>query len=143
MVGDRDLWLDLLMTHVLEPRLAERGACFVYDYPASQAALSRIVEEDGALVGQRFELYVDGLELANGYCELTDAKEQRARFEADNALRRSRGQEERPIDKHLLAAMDHGLPECSGVALGIDRLLMLATGAENITEVLAFPWENS
>ena len=91
LAGDRDLWLDLLMSHVLEPRLATRGAVFVYDYPASQAALSRIVERDGIQVGERFELYVDGLELANGYCELTDAAEQRARFEADNARRRERG----------------------------------------------------
>ncbi len=143
MAGDRDLWLDLLMTHVLEPRLAERGACFIYDYPASQAALSRIVQEDGVRVGQRFELYVDGVELANGYCELTDAAEQRARFEADNALRRERGQQERPIDDRLLAAMAHGLPDCSGVALGVDRLLMLAIAADDVAEVLAFPWRSS
>lgn len=143
MEGDRDLWLDLLMTHIVEPRLAERGACFVYDYPASQAALSRIVEVDGTRVGQRFELYVDGMELANGYCELTDADEQRARFEADNALRRERGQEERPIDEALLAAMQTGLPECSGVALGLDRLLMLAVDAKSVAEVLTFDWQSS
>ena len=143
MEGNRNLWLDLLMTHIVEPRLAERGACFVYDYPASQAALSRIVEEEGARVGQRFELYVDGIELANGYCELTDAKEQRARFEADNALRKERGQEERPIDEALLAAMQKGLPECSGVALGLDRLLMLSVGADTLSDVLNFTWQNS
>lgn len=141
LAGDRDLWLDLLMTHLLEPRLADRGACFVYDYPASQAALARIVEEDGVQLGQRFELYVDGIELANGYCELTDPAEQRARFERDNQIRRERGQEERTIDQRLLAAMKDGMPECSGVALGLDRLLMLATGAASMEEVLTFPWQ--
>jgi lysyl-tRNA synthetase class 2 len=117
--------------------------CFVYDYPASQAALSRIVSSDGVDVGQRFELYVNGMELANGYCELTDPVEQRARFVADNQRRRERGQPERPIDELLLAAMEHGLPPCSGVALGIDRLLMLVTGASDISDVLAFDWARS
>tara|TARA_R110002072_G_scaffold251245_1_gene410078 strand:- start:211 stop:1164 length:954 start_codon:yes stop_codon:yes gene_type:complete len=139
--GDRDLWLDLLMSHVLEPRLGCDSLCFIYDYPASQAALSRVVQAGGVAVGQRFELYVDGVELANGYCELTDAVEQRQRFERDNALRRTRGQSERPVDEYLLAALEHGLPDCSGVALGIDRLLMLVTGASNIKDVLAFDWQ--
>src|SRR6056297_879306 len=108
--GDRDLWLDLLMSHVIEPRLAGRGLCFVYDYPASQAALARIVRAGDVAVGQRFELYADGLEIANGYCELADAAEQRRRFEVDNALRRERGQAQRPLDEKLLAALEHGLP---------------------------------
>lgn len=141
--GDRDLWLDLLMSHVIEPRLAGRGLYFVHDYPASQAALSRIVEQDGVLVGQRFELYVHGVELANGYRELTDPEEQRRRFEADNEKRRTNGQPQRPIDEHLLAAMTYGLPECSGVALGVDRLLMLALGKNDIREVVSFHWEIS
>lgn len=141
--GERDLWLDLLMSHVLEPRLADRGLFFVHDYPASQAALSRIVEQDGVLVGQRFELYVNGVELANGYRELTDPQEQRRRFEADNEKRRTNGQPQRPIDEHLLAAMTHGLPECSGVALGVDRLLMLALDKNDIREVVAFDWNRS
>lgn len=140
MAGDRDLWLDLLMSHVIEPRLTQLGMVFVYDYPASQAALARIVEADGAAVGQRFELYVDGMELANGYCELLDAAEQRRRFERDNARRREHGLPERPLDEKLLAALVHGLPPCSGVALGVDRLLMLATGADDIRKVLAFDW---
>lgn len=140
MSGDRDLWLDLLMSHVLEPQLGIGTLCFIYDYPVSQAALARVVRAGDASVGQRFELYVDGLELANGYCELTDAVEQRQRFERDNALRLARGQDERPVDEYLLAALEHGLPSCSGVALGIDRLLMLATGAADIKDVLAFDW---
>lgn len=143
MAGDRDLWLDLLMSHLIEPQLAQRGICFIYDYPASQAALSQIVEPHGVLVGQRFEVYVDGLELANGYCELGDAAEQRLRFEQDNARRREYGQPERPLDERLLAALEHGLPPCSGVALGVDRLLMLATGVSDIREVLAFDWERA
>lgn len=143
LAGGRDLWLDLLLTHDVEPWLADQGLCFVYDYPASQAALSRIVTEEGVAVGQRFELYVDGVELANGYCELTDAAEQRSRFEADNATRRRAGQPPRPLDENLLAALAAGMPPCSGVALGVDRLLMLASGETDIRRVLAFDWERS
>jgi len=138
LTGDRDLWLDLLMSHVIEPQLQD--LCFVHDYPASQAALSRIETVEGVPVARRFELYVDGVELANGYHELSDPAEQRRRFEADNARRRARGQPERPLDEHLLAALEHGLPDCCGVALGLDRLLMLATGTSDIRDVLAFDW---
>ena len=138
--GDRDLWLDLLMSHVLEPGLGDGTVCFVYDYPASQAALARVVRVEDVSVGQRFELYVDSMELANGYFELTDAVEQRQRFEHDGALRGARGQRDLPVDENLLAALEHGLPDCSGVALGIDRLLMLMTGASHIKDVLAFDW---
>ena len=141
--GDRDLWLDLLMSHVLEPLLGRDAICFIYDYPPSQAALARVVRVDNEQVGQRFEVYVDGMELANGYCELTDAQEQRRRFEQDNQRRHERGQVQRPPDEYLLAALEHGLPDCSGVALGIDRLLMLATGKSSIQEVLAFDWERA
>ncbi len=140
ITGDRDLWLDLLMSHLVEPQLADRGLCFVHDYPASQAALARLSDIDGVTVGHRFELYVDGMELANGYFELLDAGEQRARFERDNARRREYGLAERPLDERLLAALEHGMPECSGVALGVDRLLMLATGVSDIRQVLAFDW---
>jgi elongation factor P--(R)-beta-lysine ligase len=141
--GDRDVWLDLLMSHLIEPQLVGADSCFVYDYPASQAALARVVEVDGVLVGQRFELYVDGLELANGYFELTEPVEQRRRFELDNLRRREFGQPERPLDEFFLAALEAGLPSCSGVALGVDRLLMLAMGVADIREVLAFDWERS
>lgn len=141
--GDRDLWLDLLMSHLIEPELAKMGMCFVYDYPASQAALSRVVRCDDVDVGQRFELYVDGMELVNGYCELTDAVEQKQRFIGDNEKRREMGLAERPVDASLLAAMSQGLPECSGVALGVDRLLMLLTQSEDIRDVLAFDWARS
>ncbi|MEH6582184.1 MAG: EF-P lysine aminoacylase EpmA [Halioglobus sp.] len=141
--GSRDLWLDLIMSHLIEPRLPKSGLYFVYDYPASQAALARIANENGVDVGQRFELYVNGMELANGYCELTDPAEQRSRFCSDNAQRRALGQPERPLDERLLAAMANGLPACSGVAMGVDRLLMIATGTADIRDVLAFDWAGS
>jgi lysyl-tRNA synthetase class 2 len=143
MAGDRDLWLDLLTSHLLEPLLAKLGMCFIYDYPESQAALARVELEDGIPVARRFEVYVNGVELANGYHELTDAVEQRRRFERDNARRREYGLPERPLDENLLAALEHGLPDCSGVALGVDRLLMLQLGAINISDVLAFDWSRS
>lgn len=142
--GPRDLWLDLLLSHCIEPALAaEGGLVFVYDYPASQAALAQLADSDGVSVARRFELYVDGVELANGYQELTDAVEQRRRFEADNRRRRELGQQELPLDERLLAAMAAGLPPCSGVALGFDRLLMLAEKAGAIGEVLAFDWSRA
>jgi lysyl-tRNA synthetase class 2 len=141
--GPREFWLDMLLTHVIEPALASLGLVFVHDYPAAQAALACIAEVDGIAVGQRFELYADGIELANGYCELTDALEQRQRFEQDNRLRRETGRPERPLDENLLAALASGLPDCSGVALGIDRLLMLATGCDDIRRVQAFSWDRS
>ncbi len=141
--GDRDLWLDLLLTHAVEPWLAAQGMCFVCDYPPSQAALARLGKNDGHVVGERFELYVDGLELANGYHELSDAVEQRARFEADNRQRQARGLAQRPLDESLLAALAAGLPDCSGVALGVDRLLMLATGETDLRRLLAFAWDRS
>ena len=123
----------------------------MYDYPASQAALARIHSPGGTPVAQRFEVYVDGLELANGYFELTDPVEQRTRFEADNVRRREHGLPEHPLDEYLLAALEAGLPDCSGVALtpdfrvlqaspGLDRLLMLRTGKRDIREVLTFDW---
>jgi lysyl-tRNA synthetase class 2 len=139
---DRDVWLDLLMSHLVEPELADKGLYFVYDYPESQAALSRVVQSDDVAVGQRFELYVDGMELANGYCELSDAAEQERRFVADNEKRKALGLEQRPVDTNLLAALAE-LPDCSGVALGVDRLLMLRTGARDIRDVIAFDWERA
>ncbi|MBT4520958.1 MAG: EF-P lysine aminoacylase GenX [Halieaceae bacterium] len=141
--GSKDLWLDLLMSHLIEPDLKELGLCFVYDYPASQAALSRVVTREGVAVAQRFELYVDGMELANGYFELTDAAQLRSRFRSDNVRRLESGMAPRPIDELFLSAMERDMPDLSGVALGIDRLLMLVTGATEIGEVLAFDWEQS
>lgn len=140
---ERDVWLDLLLTHRLEPTLASRGICFVYDYPPSQGALARLGEVNGLQVAYRFELYVDGLELANGYYELTDADEQQLRFEHDNIKRRELGLTEIAADQRLLGALREGLPGCSGVALGLDRLLMCQLGESDIRKVLAFDWQRS
>jgi lysyl-tRNA synthetase class 2 len=137
--SDRDACLDLIVSTLVGPQLGQDRLTFVYDYPASQAALARI----RGPVASRFEAYLDGIELANGFHELADASEQRKRFEADLAQRRQRGLTELPIDERFLAALAHGLPECSGVALGFDRLLMCALGAKHIQDVLTFSFERA
>ncbi|MGD8175971.1 EF-P lysine aminoacylase EpmA [Marinimicrobium sp. ARAG 43.8] len=135
---DRDFWLDLLVTHVLETSLGD-GLTFVYDYPRSQAALARLgVDDQGETVARRFEAFIGGMELANGYWELTDAQEQRRRFAADQTRRRALELPIYPCDEKLVAALAHGLPDSAGVALGVDRLLMCLTGAPHIRDVLAF-----
>ena len=134
-----DGWLDLLLTHVIEPAL-DAGLDFVSEYPASQAALARLLPGEPGTAA-RFEVYLDGVELANGYHELTDAAEQRRRFERDNVHRGARHLAAVEPDRRLLAALQAGLPDCAGVALGIDRLLMVAGGAGHINEVMAFPLE--
>ncbi|MCB1777402.1 MAG: EF-P lysine aminoacylase GenX [Candidatus Competibacteraceae bacterium] len=141
-VQDVDPWLDLLLTHCLEPHIGQGRLCFVYDYPASQAALARLRPENPP-VGERFELYLNGIELANGFHELGDAVEQRRRFAAENAARQAQGLPMTPLDENLLAALESGLPDCAGVALGFDRLVMLAAGKETLAEVLAFPFEQA
>ena len=134
----RRQWLDLLLSVVIQPAMPEHCLTYVHDFPADQAALAR-VRQDNPPVAERFELYLGRTELANGYQELTDAAEQARRFEADNRQRESRGQPVYQADHNLVKALEHGLPECAGVALGVDRLLMAVTGAASITEVLAFP----
>jgi elongation factor P--(R)-beta-lysine ligase len=138
----RDELLDFMMAAHVGPNLGHHGLAFVHAYPASQAALARLNPED-VRAAQRFELYCDGVELANGYHELTSTHEQRARFEEDNAKRRRRGLPVFSIDERLLSALATGLPDCAGVALGFDRLLMLATAAGHIDEVIAFPTERA
>lgn len=135
---DREDLLHLLMGLALEPTLGRGRPTFVHDFPASQAALARI-RPGPPPVAERFEVFVEGVELANGFHELADAAEQRRRFEADLARRRERGLPEPPIDERLLAALAAGLPPCAGVALGVDRLVMLAARAASLDEVLAFP----
>ncbi|MBK1619951.1 EF-P lysine aminoacylase GenX [Lamprobacter modestohalophilus] len=139
---DRDGWLDLLMSQCLEPGLGRGCMTFVRDYPPSQAALARLREGDPS-VAERVELYLEGMELANGFDELTDAQEQRARFEADQRVRRAAGQPVPPIDEAFLAALEVGMPASAGIALGLDRLLMCVLGAEQIDAVLAFPVERA
>ncbi len=143
---DRDAWLDLLMATAVGPALGRECPAFVHDFPASQAALARVRQpgpgagsSGGPAVAERFELFVGGVEVANGFHELTDPAEQRRRFERDLARRRDRGLPEPQVDERLLAALEAGLPDCAGVALGFDRLVMLAAGAGSIEEVLAFP----
>ncbi|WP_100638596.1 EF-P lysine aminoacylase EpmA [Marinobacter salexigens] len=139
----RDGCLDLLMSFAVEPNLGIAAPVFINQYPASQASLARISKVDGFDVAHRFELYIDGIELCNGYWELTNAEEQRARFEADNRLRIADGKPEMEVDEAFLAAIEHGLPDCAGVALGLDRLLMLKVGTRNIADVQAFPIERA
>ncbi len=139
---DRDGWLNLLMSHVIQPQLGQQRLTFVFDYPASQAALARI-SPTNPLVAERFELFLQGVELANGFHELTDAAEQQRRFLKELQQRTHTGQPAIPMDENLLAALHHGLPDCAGVALGLDRLLMLACGASDISEVLSFPIERA
>lgn len=139
----RDTCLDLLMSMVIEPQLGQNELSVVVDYPASQAALARRHQDaDGEWVASRFELYLNGIELANGYDELTDAEEQRLRFSEDNTERQRLGLPEVDVDEHLLAALQHGMPESAGVALGVDRLLQLALGKARLEDVLTFSTPN-
>lgn len=133
----RDFWLDLLMSHVVGPRLGVEAPLVLYDFPASQAALARIRHDDPP-VAERFEIFWRGLELANGFHELTDAGEQRRRFEEDQARRAAGGRTVPPYDHHLIDALQAGLPDCAGVAIGVDRLLMLLLGRPRLADVLAF-----
>ncbi|MDA9556739.1 elongation factor P--(R)-beta-lysine ligase [Vibrio sp.] len=139
---DRDTLLQLLFSVGVEPSIGQKSPAFVFDFPASQAALAKVNTQDPR-VADRFEVYFKGIELANGFHELDDAKEQRQRFEADNHKRIDMGLVPQPIDEHLLAALEFGLPACAGVALGIDRLVMLATQCDHIKEITAFEFSRS
>lgn len=136
---DRDGWLDLLLSHLIQPRLGDPDLCFITDYPATQAALARL--NPGGRTAARFEVFYRGIELANGYVELLDVDEQAARFEADNCARRARRQPAIRVDRHLLAALEHGLPDCAGVAIGLDRVLMLRLARYDLDAVLGFSLE--
>lgn len=136
----RDIWLDLLFSHLIQPTLKDR-ITIVHDYPASQAALAKVTRDaEGQTVARRFEVFFAGAELANGYWELTDAAEQARRFAADNDYRRAAKLPTVQSDLKLVAALESGMPDCAGVALGVDRLLLLITGAEQLDEVIPFPW---
>lgn len=139
---DRDAWLDLLLTGCVQPKLGVARPAIVYDYPAGQCALAQVRDGDPP-VAERFELFVDGIELANGYHELRDPNELRRRNERINRLRRSEGKDTLPERSRLLRAMEAGLPECTGVAMGFDRLLMIAAGATTIEQVIPFPFERA
>jgi len=137
---DRDSCLHLIISHEIEPHLGHEVPVVMTDFPATQAALAR-KKCDNPMLAERFEFYVQGVELANGFDELTDAVEQRQRFEQDLKQRKTLGLPTYPLDERFLAALEAGLPACAGVALGIDRLLMLKIGASHINEVLTFPIE--
>jgi lysyl-tRNA synthetase class 2 len=140
---DRDAVLDLLMSHCIEPGINDWGVVFVTDFPPSQVAMARCTSVGDADVAARFECYVHGRELANGYWEQIDADALAAQLHAENTRRRQRGLPERPVDERLLAAHRHGLPECAGVALGVDRLLALKLGADNLVETISFGWDSA
>lgn len=136
----REDWWDYLMVFAVEPALAKNGPEFILDYPQSQAALAQTyVGEDGHTWARRFELFVEQVELCNGYTELTDAAEQRRRFQADLEIRKQMGKSLPTLDENFLAALESGMPACSGVALGLDRLFMLAMDKKEIKDVILFP----
>jgi len=139
---DRDTLLQLLFAVGVEVNIGRDKPAFVYHFPATQASLAEISTEDHR-VAERFEVYFKGIELANGFRELTDSAEQRQRFEQDNRKRAARGLPVQPIDENLLDALTAGIPDCAGVALGVDRLIMLALKAESISEVMAFTVDRS
>jgi lysyl-tRNA synthetase class 2 len=135
---DFDAWLDMVAGDLVYPKLGKGRLTFIYNYPASQAALARIWPGDPP-VAERFEAFVDGVELVNGFHELADATEQGRRFDSDLAHRKAGGLAQVPRDELLLTALAHGLPDCAGVALGFDRLVMVAARASSLAEVIAFP----
>ena len=135
---DKDAWLDVLMTHCVQPRLGQQRLTFVSEYPISQAALAR-VNPANPQTALRFELFFEGMELANGFYELGDAAEQRHRFQQDLVKRQHHHLPQPPLDHNLLEALDSGMPDCSGVAIGLDRVVMLLADIKNINQVLAFP----
>lgn len=154
----RDRFLELLFSHTIEPSLGKKRGknkgknrgesnelpciCLLYHYPASQASLAKTAVQNGQLIAERFEVFIDGMELGNGFHELNDAKEQKARFEADNQARKKMGHNEIPMDDNFLEAVGH-LPECAGVAIGIERLLMIMSQSQHINDVIAFPFERA
>ena len=138
-----DELLNLLLAIKVEPCLDPHSITILYHYPSSQAALARQINDNTHLVAERFEIYCEGLELANGYHELADPSEQKSRFLADNAHRQNMGKEAYPIDENFLSALKRGLPDCCGVAVGVDRLLMIREGATSIGDVMPIAWECS
>lgn len=142
-ISDCDTWLNLLLAHCIEPHLGWEAPCFIYDFPASQALLAKTQynKNENTSTASRFEVYVAGTELANGFHELQDASEQRKRFMQHLVQRQELGLETPTIDEYLLAALNHGLPDCAGVALGLDRLIMLATQSQSIADVLSFSFD--
>lgn len=143
LASDKDTLLQLILAQVIEPHLGEEGLCVLTDFPVSQAALAQIKTKRGEEVAERFEVYYQGLELANGYHELLDSKEQEKRLVKANEERQKIGKVSLPIDHYFIEALKQGLPDCCGVAVGFDRLLMLKLNKNRLQEVLPFPWPSS
>lgn len=139
----RDALLNLILAELVEPQLGRGAITLLAYYPSSQAALACIVQRQDESVAERFEIYVDGVELANGYHELVDPVEQRERFIQSNQQRIKHGKESLPIDEFFLEALKQGIPDCCGVAVGVDRLMMLRHKASSLSEVIPFDWVNS
>ena len=139
---DNDILLQFIFSEIIEPTIGNITPCFVYDFPKSQASLAKISPEDNR-VAERFECYFKGVELVNGFNELMRSETQYERFQEDNKRREEKNLLTKPIDKHFITALSQGLPQCSGVALGVDRLVMLALEAQHIEQVISFPIENS
>ena len=140
--GDKDVLLQFIFSEIIEPTIGKTAPQFIFNFPVEQASLATVSTED-ARVAERFECYYQGIELVNGFNELTDANEQRSRFEKDNKKRVSQGLAEQPMDQRFIEALSHGLPQCSGVALGVERLLMLALNVEYINEIQGFSIERA
>jgi len=141
-IDERSALLDFIFSYKITSTLGNTRPLFVYDYPACQCALAKL-SDNTPNIAERFELFINGMEIANGFHELTDAEEQLARFEQDLALRKKENRPDTPIDHLFLDALKHGLRDCAGVAVGIDRLLMAMTGTKDIREVLGFPIEKA
>jgi lysyl-tRNA synthetase class 2 len=137
-----DILLQFIFSEIIEPTIGANVPCFVFDFPSSQASLAKISEVD-CRVAERFECYFKGIELANGFSELTDANQQFKRFEVENDIRKVQGKQPRPIDHRFINALFSGLPDCSGVALGIDRLVMIALNVDSIDQVISFTIEHA
>jgi lysyl-tRNA synthetase class 2 len=135
---DQALWLDFIFSHAVQPQLGENAVCMVYGYPACQSSLARINEHNSQIT-DRVEVFINGIELGNGYYELTDAKEQDRRFDEEITVRQQRNRPRAVKNNHFIAALEAGLPECSGMAIGLDRLLMVLTDSASIDDVLNFP----
>ena len=136
--NNHSMWLDFLFSHLVQPKLGSQGLCMIYDYPACQASLAKLKNND-LNVSERVEVFLNGVELGNGFYELCDAKEQSSRFDAEINERKLRGEPAVVKDQRFLDALVSGLPDCSGVAIGLDRLLLMITGNNNLNDVLAFP----
>lgn len=141
-MNDADLLLQFIFTEIIEPTIGTSQPQFIYDFPVAQASLAKKSIDDPR-VAQRFECYFKGIELVNGFNELTDVNEQQVRFEQDNVKRAAQGLAVKPIDRNFIAALKHGLPQCSGVALGVDRLVMLAIDSKHINETISFTINNA